>query len=251
MSTTPTLRWEKFADARNYRVSVTDAGTSELVFDKTIAEASIQLRGLKPGRTYNYDVRALGANNSSLAFVLGQFKVEGVAPTPAPDGAETEGIPPNCLTRGPNTRQYVNHEDNFCLMYPARFSQEPSGSLSLNFIGPALDKSPEPLFAQMWVTVTPARSGSDLNGAVDEALKEFAGMNVEPMTRKPIDIGGEPGIVVEPVPGRLASRAVFVLHKDVLYRLDFWPLQVPIAEADVEELYQVVTTTFSFLDSIP
>jgi hypothetical protein len=62
-------------------------------------------------------------------------------------------------------------------------------------------------------------------------------------------IGGEPAEFLEGVPGDQGSRDILVKHADRLYRLSFVPSTEinPQAANELEALFLVVTTSFSFL----
>ena len=80
VSATPTLRWDGAPGVSEYRLWVVDAGTTELVFELTIAEnpeaeQMVILPPLTPGRTYTWDVQGLDASGNLLARRTGEFKV--------------------------------------------------------------------------------------------------------------------------------------------------------------------------------
>jgi hypothetical protein len=84
---------------------------------------------------------------------------------------------------------------------------------------------------------------------VDAYVGQFAKLPVPPIQRTPIQLGGEPAEVLEGVPGRGGSRDVFALHNGTLFHLMFMPSVKDFvkAKADVDELYQSVMASFSFL----
>lgn len=66
----PVLRWEPFVEAKptdGYRVMVIDAGTTELLLDKTLSQTEVTAPVLSPGRSYTWVVTAYGANGIPLA----------------------------------------------------------------------------------------------------------------------------------------------------------------------------------------
>ena len=82
---------------------------------------------------------------------------------------------------------------------------------------------------------------------MDEALAEFADFTAWEIRRIPTEIGGEPAVVVEPIPGLLSGRALYFLHGGAFYRLYFWPVDIEFAQPDLAELYATTTGTFRFL----
>jgi hypothetical protein len=94
VAATPTLRWAGLPGVAAYHLWIIDAGTTELVFDLVITDTTevvqVVAPPLTPGRTYNWTVTGLAANNGDsssrnlLAGLAGQFKVK---------PADTTGLP--------------------------------------------------------------------------------------------------------------------------------------------------------------
>ena len=61
-----------------------------------------------------------------------------------------------------------------------------------------------------------------------------------------VTVGGEAGWMVEPVPVMLSYRIVFVQHNGSIYRLLFWPVDIPEAQADLDDLTQTTLGSFAF-----
>lgn len=76
---TPTLRWNPYADAAQYRVMIIDAGTTELVFDLVMPDTRLVAPPLPRERTYTWVVSAQDANGIDLAAADSIFTV--AAPT--------------------------------------------------------------------------------------------------------------------------------------------------------------------------
>jgi hypothetical protein len=53
--------------------------------------------------------------------------------------------------------------------------------------------------------------------------------------------------MVEPVPVMLSWRIVFVQHKGNLFRLMYWPVDIPEAQSDLNDLTQTTLGSFAFL----
>lgn len=252
LNASPLLRWTQTPGASRYHVVVVDAGTTELAMQPAESTGtSLQVTPeIKTGRTYDWSVDALDSSGKRVAALTGRFTLKGSqvsAPPTAPVPAYLEGVPPECLVRGRQTKSYVMRQDDYCFIYPARFEQGNLSNRQPNILGPALDKSLDPLRANLTIEVKPA-NGKGLDSLVDEALKEFAGMSgIQPIKRTSITLAQGPAIVAEPIPGRLSSRVVFTVHGDKLYRLAFWPVGMPQAQADMDELYNMVTSSFGHL----
>ena len=141
----------------------------------------------------------------------------------------------------------ISAADGYCYAYPRRFRM----SKILDLYGPLLDASPEPLQVSLTVSVVQPPAGASLDKAVDTFLADAtsgADLSTFPkITRTPLQLGGEAALLVEPVPGYGSARFVFALHNGSLYRLRFWPVDPSTGTHDLEELYQAVKASFSFI----
>jgi hypothetical protein len=73
---TPILHWGGLEDVTQYRLQVIDAGTTELVLDRTTSTNSLSLmNSLKLGRTYDVVVNGTNANGVLLGSITHRFKV--------------------------------------------------------------------------------------------------------------------------------------------------------------------------------
>ena len=142
----------------------------------------------------------------------------------------------------------IDAAGRYCFAYPERFTlgTEPSFNLPA-VMGPAIGSSAEPVHAMFAVEVTPYHSDQSLDQQVDEFLQGFTVAAQESLTRARRIVGGETAVLVDVVPVQLSWRIVFVPHDGQLYRLMYWPVDVPEAKADVEELYQTTLNSFAFL----
>jgi hypothetical protein len=173
-----------------------------------------------------------------------------VAPllTPGPRTGVKTGMPYPCRMEG--YELYVNQEDGYCFAYPPSFRAGEFSPGQPGIFGPPLDQNLEPLAAMLGIAVKPVPPGSDLSELVDVFLRESAELRVPPITRMPLELGGEPAEILEVVPGREGSRDVLAIHGAGLYRLLFMPSvrDFPRAQPDVEALFEAVRTSFSFLE---
>jgi hypothetical protein len=53
--------------------------------------------------------------------------------------------------------------------------------------------------------------------------------------------------MVEPVPAMLSYRIFFVQHNGKIYRLFFWPVDIPQAQTDLDDLTQTTPGSFAFM----
>lgn len=154
------------------------------------------------------------------------------------------GVPKVCTITG--TSPIYSPEDGYCFAYPVRFHRNDDRS-PIGIYGPAYGPGPEPLCASLSMEITDLADGQTLNGAVDAFLARLGSVTM-PQTRQAFTIDNEPAIMLEVVPGMFGSRDVFVIHKEKLFHLTFWPAPSVTAETavDVEDLYQTAIISFNF-----
>ncbi len=149
----------------------------------------------------------------------------------------------------PDTGLAADPANGYCYAYPLRFRLDKLFDL----YGPLLDPSPEPVQVMLGLTVAPAEQGTTLEKVVDQFLADVTtGIDLSAfpkITRTSLQLGGEAAVVVEPVPGYGSARFVFVIHSGNVYRLRFWPVDpsTGASNADLNDLYQSVTASFSFI----
>jgi hypothetical protein len=143
---------------------------------------------------------------------------------------------------------YIDQKNGYCFAYPLGFTMGASPYLEVPAVlGPAVDQSPDAVAATFGVVVTPVEPGQKLSTQADNFLKEFSNVDLKTLTRTDLTVGGEPAMMVDNVPVQLSWRVVFVQHGGKLYRLMYWPTDVPAAQSDLEELYQTTLNSFAFL----
>ncbi len=164
-----------------------------------------------------------------------------------PAGSLRADLPQACQV--PGSGLAAAPAEGYCYAYPLRFRLDKLFDL----YGPLLDPSLEPLQVTLGLTVAPAAQGATLEKVVDQFLADVTtGIDLSTfpkITRTPLQLDGEAAVVVEPVPGYGSARFVFVLHGGSVYRLRFWPVDpsTSASSADLAELYQSVTSSFSFI----
>jgi hypothetical protein len=141
---------------------------------------------------------------------------------------------------------YINEVDGYCFAYPSRFTLGEQPSDKPDVRGPAVDDSVEPIHATFGVDVTAAATDKTLREQVEIFLKEFSVLDPATFTWSQVRVGGEAGWMVEPVPVMLAWRIVFVQHNGRLFRLSYWPVDIPEAQPDLDELTQTTLGSFAF-----
>lgn len=167
-------------------------------------------------------------------------------PTPAFTPRGDSSLPEPCRPSSGH-RVYTRSEDAFCFSMPERFEVETSSPGYARIAGPALEQNADPIRVTLEITAQDVRTGRTLTGLVDKALAEFADFTAWEIRRIPTEIGGEPAVVVEPIPGLLSGRALYFLHGGAFYKLYFWPVDIELAQSDLVELYETTTGSLHFL----
>ena len=164
-------------------------------------------------------------------------------PSPTPSDS---ALPLTCQVTDLNV--YVNEMDGYCFAYPVRFSLGDQPSDKPDVLGPALDDSHEPIHATLTVEAAPAAPDQTLHEQAETYLREFSVLDPATFSWREITVGGEPAWMVEPVPAMLAYRIVFVQHDGTIFRLLYWPVDIPEAQADLGELTQTTIGSFAFTE---
>lgn len=162
-------------------------------------------------------------------------------PSTTPSGST---LPLACQVTDLNV--HVNEADGYCFAYPSRFTEGTQPMLDLPaIVGPTIGNGVDPVFASFAVQVTPATDES-LRAQAEAFLKEFSAADPAFFTWSQVPVGSEAGWLVEPVPVMLSWRIVFVQHNGNLFRLMYWPVDIPEAQADLDELTQTTLGSFAF-----
>lgn len=163
-------------------------------------------------------------------------------PSPTPSAST---LPLTCQVT--DLQVYINEMDGYCFAYPMRFTTGDQPSDKPDIQGPAVDDSNEPIHATLTIEVEPAASDKSLREQAVNDLKDFSVLDPETFTWTQVAVGGETGWMVEPVPAMLSYRIVFVQHNGSIYRLLFWPVDIPEAQADLNDLTQTALGSFAFM----
>jgi len=140
---------------------------------------------------------------------------------------------------------YVNEVDGYCFAYPTRFTLGDQPSDKPDVRGPALDDSVEPIYATLTIEFAPA-TNETLQTQAEVFLKEFSVADPATYSWTQVTVGSEAGLMVEPVPAMLSYRIVFVQHNGNLFRLMYWPVDIPEAQSDLNDLTQTTLGSFAF-----
>ena len=161
-------------------------------------------------------------------------------PSPTPSDSM---LPLSCQVTDLNV--YINEMDGYCFAYPKQFTLGDQPSDNPDVRGPAVDDSVEPIHATLTVEFSTATDKS-LREQAELYLKEFSVADPSTYTWTQVPVGNEAGLMVEPVPAMLSYRIVFVQHNDKLFRLMYWPVDIPEAQSDLNDLTQTTLGSFAF-----
>ena len=163
-----------------------------------------------------------------------------LSPTPS-----DSTLPPTCQVTDLNV--YVNEADGYCFAYPTRFTKGNQPMLNIPaIVGPTIGNGVDPVFASFAVQIAPA-SDKSLREQAEAYLKEFSVADPATYTWTQVPVGGEAGLMVEPVPVMLSWRIVFVQHDGNLFRLMYWPADISEAQSDLNDLTQTTLGSFAFM----
>jgi len=163
-------------------------------------------------------------------------------PSPTPSDST---LPLTCQVT--DLQIYINEMDGYCFAYPMRFTTGELPSDKPDIQGPAVDDSHEPIHATLTVEVEPASTNEPIRVQAVNYLKDFSVVDPETFTWSQVTVGGETGWMVEPVPAMLSYRIVFLQHNGSIYRLFFWPVDIPEAQTDLNDLTQTTIGSFAFI----
>jgi hypothetical protein len=164
---------------------------------------------------------------------------------PSPTPAEST-LPLTCQVT--DLSVYINEEWGYCFAYPREFTIDESRTAEgiTSLYGPALEDNTDPLRVSLEIATRVMPETGELAPLVDAFLIPFHEIPWE-ITREPWLLGSVDAEKLEPVPGLLSSRVVIALHEGILFTLRFHPLDITMAELDLNSLTQTVSGSFSFL----
>ncbi len=248
----PAIRWQPVEGITTYRVMVIDKGTSAAVVEENVDGDSLTVaEPLETGRDYTLVVSGMGPAGEPLANATLDFSASGTD-----DGATTDGLPlpEACYMEGQTI--FADPDLGLCFALPLDFALSANGG-GTQIAGPPLGPGPEPLMATLDIERRPAE-GKDVATLVDDYLAELPATGTE-VQRTEVTLGGDPAIILEPVPGRLASRQIAVVHGPGDFYIlsvgptfrdtaeDQWTDEMRQAQAQADELFETATLSFAFL----
>jgi hypothetical protein len=157
-------------------------------------------------------------------------------------------LPASCVPADQSMAPYVDPGGRYCVQFPDYFRIGDVTMDRVNFYGPPLDQSIEPVFAALSIQVLGPAEGQSLTAVVDAYVAENS--LGQPVTRRAITLGGEPAEGIEGLPGRFLTWQALLIHADVIYQVSLFPKDpaLPQAEPDAQAIWQAVEMTFTFFE---
>ncbi len=162
-------------------------------------------------------------------------------PSPTPSHST---LPLTCQVTDLNV--YINEADGYCFAYQSHFTMADKPSDNMEVRGPAVDNSSEPIRATFRVEVSPSTPDKTLRQQAEDYLREFSVIDPATFSWSEIQVDGEAAWKVEPIPAMLSYRIVFVQHNGAMFRLMYWPVDIPEAGSDLNDLAQTTLGSFAF-----
>lgn len=212
------------------------------------------------------DIVATGKAGTQYAWTLGtmvsatQAALAGQAPTllppastpsPAPATAPADAAPGDpCQRSGAGDRRsYVDEREDFCLFYPGDFFVNKPAAGIVEFLGPALDKSAQPLRAYISISRKERVSGRTLDEIALSEWKEPRG--VYHMSN--ITLGGQDALVADDLVVGEATwkvKQVIYTHGGFIYLISLSPVDstppFDIVLPDIQRFWDVAIPSFTF-----
>jgi hypothetical protein len=170
------------------------------------------------------------------------------SPTPlALAGGEQSAAPVDPLSPCPavtdTLQRLVVPEGRYCLGYPSEYKVEKPGAGETELVIGGLLDDTNP---RAHIRVADA-AGSTAEAAAQKVVENFKDFALD---RSTVTVAGEPGILLDKVPGQDINRRVLFVHDGLLYDLMFAPAD-PGAEAfaGMRALQDQVLGSFTFLPS--
>jgi len=157
----------------------------------------------------------------------------------------------SCPAGSDDATPYLSFTHGFCLLYPARMSLSViTATNEMVLSGPPREPGAEAVAVNLVIRAGEAASGRAADQLADAYLSQFPAEQTASVTRVPITVGGQPGVILDGVPGPRQTRHTFVVHDDHVYEFTLSPYKDPALagyQAEAEAAWQTVTTSLVFV----
>lgn len=162
-----------------------------------------------------------------------------------------------CASAGLDEAAYTNEEAGYCLLYPSGFVVDEPEQGVVVVHGPNYAGGPEPLSGFVNIQVLGPAEGRSASEISSELVAPFQGTEII-IERVDALLGVEQAgsspasnaVEMIGMPGQSLTWQVVAVHNDQVYLLVFSPLGAEYGQAfdDMQQLYDVVMSSFRFLD---
>ena len=157
----------------------------------------------------------------------------------------------DCSAGSDDAAPYLSFAHGFCLVYPAQMSLSViTATNEIVLSEPPRESGPEAVAVNLVIRAGEAANGRTADQLADAYLSQFPAEQTARVTRAPITVGGQPGVIVDGVPGLRQTRRAFVVHADHVYEFALSPYDDPAFaddQAEAEAAWQRVTTSLVFV----
>ncbi len=217
------------------------------------------------------DIVATGRAGTQHAWALGTIvsatrsALTGQAKTPPPPPGASEPAPPSpvlpavnspdpfsgdpCTDKGPGKLSYADEKERFCLFYPDNFFVNKPSTGIVEFLGPALDSSTQPLRAYISISRKERVSGRTL----DEIAMQIWAEPRSAFRMSNIQLGGRDALVAEDLLiGESDWKVIQIVftHSNYVYLISLSPVDSapPFDKAlpDIQRFWDLAISSFKF-----
>lgn len=172
--------------------------------------------------------------------------------TVAPAATPINGLPAICAAESPDTLLLVSPEAGYCLRYPVAFQprfsdapDRPAGTWGVSLLDPNDPNRTVSLYVQ-----TSLANGRTLDQVVAKELSRNSNDIIAQVTQTPGQLGGEPAVILDGLPGILMNRQAFVIHGDRLHYFLLLPWHDQAFgdwQAEAQALWERVANSLAFI----
>ena len=175
--------------------------------------------------------------------------------TTAPAPTPITGLSAACGPETMDNSVLANPEAGYCLRYPANFKPQigdapdrPAGTWVVSFFDPSDADRIVSLAIE-----TSLANGRTLEQVVTEELGNYSAEITAQIMRTPTQLGGEPAVILDGLPGILMNRQAFVIHGDRLHRLVLLPWHEEAfgdRQAEAQALWDQIVNSLAFMRAL-
>jgi len=253
------------AQVADHYVSVNRSGEGTAVTRST-ATLGGEPAEIVEGRLDAVGSRQVFVLHNDTIYQLGVYPVDEAFPQAAPYVAAVwqavstsftflpEGIVAgfsSCPDGNDNAAPYLNLTDGYCLLYPSRLGVSVQvASHGVVFSGWLSEPGAKPVMIDLVIHAGESANGRSAAQVATDYLAQYPADVAAQVVRTPIRVEGQPGEMVDGVPGRTQTRRAFVVYNDRVYEFTLSPYNDPASQtyqAEADAAWRTVTASFVFV----